>query len=109
MSMAGLLKNKPFFCLCAPALAAALIGIFPAQFLVIAPPCLFSALLHWDHCWGCGMTRAGLAILAGDWSAAWRFNPLSWIVFPLLAWLYVQAWQNWYRTFSQQSPAARPL
>jgi hypothetical protein len=36
-------------------------------------------------CPGCGMTRAALALLSGEWSAALRWHPLSPICVPLLA------------------------
>jgi len=43
--------------------------------------CLSAALLHLP-CPGCGMTRATLALLHGDWAAAMMFHPLSIIVAP---------------------------
>lgn len=36
------------------------------------------------HCWGCGMTRACHAFLEGNFNLAWMYNPLIFIVFPLL-------------------------
>ncbi len=33
-------------------------------------------------CAGCGMTRAWLAALAGDWAAAFFYHPLFWMVPP---------------------------
>lgn len=44
----------------------------------ILPPCLWTALFH-HHCPGCGITRAGLALLQGHVTEAWQTNPL---VFP---------------------------
>ena len=90
-------KNFSLLCLVVLGLIAGLALLFPVQFLSIAPPCLFSAALHWDSCWGCGMTRAGIALLHGDWRAAWRLNPGSVIVFPLLLTLYLQACWAYYR------------
>lgn len=31
-------------------------------------------------CPGCGMTRAYLSLLRGDWQAAWQYHPLFWLV-----------------------------
>ncbi|HEY3054619.1 MAG TPA: DUF2752 domain-containing protein [Thermoanaerobaculia bacterium] len=42
-------------------------------------------------CWGCGMTRAIASALRGDWQGAWRYNRLSVIVGPLLAYLWSRA------------------
>lgn len=41
-------------------------------------------------CPGCGMTRATLSALHGDFAAAYRFHPLALIMVPLLA-LYAAA------------------
>ena len=99
MLMVARLKNKDFsfWCLAVLGSIAGLALLFPVQFLLIAPPCLFSAVLHWDSCWGCGMTRAGIALLRGDWQAAWQLNPRSLIVYPLLLVLYLQACWAYYR------------
>lgn len=35
------------------------------------------------HCPGCGMTRASHALLHGDFAAAFRFNPLGIVLFPV--------------------------
>ena len=45
-------------------------------------PCLFQAFLHLP-CPGCGMTRALLAVLRGDGSAALRYHPMI-VAMPLL-------------------------
>ena len=45
--------------------------------------CPAAALAH-VPCPGCGLTRAGLALLAGDLTAAMALNPLAPIVVPLL-------------------------
>jgi len=38
------------------------------------------------RCPGCGMTRATLAILTGDFRKAYSLNPLVFIVVPLVVW-----------------------
>ena len=67
--------------------AAALVA--PDGLLRVAPPCLFSLLLDVD-CWGCGMTRAALALLHGDLAPAWHLNKASLLVLPMLLVLYVR-------------------
>jgi hypothetical protein len=75
----------------AVALAALGAGAMLAPGLVmrLAPPCLFSLLLD-QTCWGCGMTRAALAFLRGDFPAAWHFNRASLLVLPMLLALYAR-------------------
>jgi hypothetical protein len=46
------------------------------------PGCLFYRLTGF-LCPGCGMTRATHATLHGDLAAAFRFNPLGMILFPM--------------------------
>lgn len=42
------------------------------------------------ECWGCGITRAFFSVLYLDFAAAWEYNHLIVIVFPLLLWLWVR-------------------
>jgi hypothetical protein len=49
--------------------------------------CVFHRLTGWE-CPGCGMTRAFLRLLRGDWRGAWGFNPWS---LPLLGLTLVAA------------------
>lgn len=41
-------------------------------------------------CPGCGMSRAWLSLLRGDFAAAWRYHPLFWLVPVALALLFVK-------------------
>jgi hypothetical protein len=74
-------RNKRFDI--AIALAVALLGLaalaMPQQLLRFGPPCLIS---HFAEGWcpGCGMTRAAIALLHGDFAVAWAFNRLSVVV-----------------------------
>ena len=47
-------------------------------------PCPFRALTGY-LCPGCGMTRAGVAILGGDFAKAWQYNPLSLTLLPVFS------------------------
>lgn len=46
------------------------------------PGCTFHRLTGL-HCPGCGMTRATVAAARGDLAAAFRYNPVGMVVFPL--------------------------
>ncbi|MDQ4140428.1 MAG: DUF2752 domain-containing protein [Bacteroidota bacterium] len=52
--------------------------------------CLSKLLLH-TECYGCGMMRAIMHLIHFDFSAAFHFNKLSFIVFPLLSYLWGQS------------------
>jgi hypothetical protein len=65
-------------------LGAGLLAVLAPQWVEAhSPPCLFT-LLFGRECWGCGMTRACLALLQGHWSVAWSLNPRAGLVLPLL-------------------------
>ncbi len=51
--------------------------------------CLSKRLFNME-CYGCGLTRATLAIIHGDFAAAWALNSRAFIVVPLLAFLYLK-------------------
>lgn len=63
--------------------ALALVGVLAAVVILEAPLC---PLAHFAHipCPGCGLTRATLALLRGNFSAAMAFHPLAPIVAPLV-------------------------
>lgn len=46
--------------------------------------------LFGEDCPGCGMTRALFSLLHLDFSAAWSCNPISFVVAPLLLFLYLK-------------------
>lgn len=50
--------------------------------------CLSKAIFDLE-CWGCGMTRACMRIIHFRLEEAWYFNKFSFIVFPILCYLYV--------------------
>lgn len=72
----------------------ALLSIFEPHLVAEwMPPCLSKTLLGLE-CWGCGMTRAVLAFLHGDFAAAWDHNPRYVVVVPLIAWSCMRlAWR----------------
>ena len=46
-------------------------------------PCVFKGVTS-IPCPGCGMTRACLAILQGEFSTAWRYHPFSFLLIGLI-------------------------
>ena len=56
-----------------------------------APKCMFKVLTGWD-CPGCGSQRAFHAILHGDFSAAWHFNPFVFFAVPAAIYYGIVEW-----------------
>lgn len=69
---------------CTLCLLAGLAIVAPDQVLALSPPCLITVLLDIE-CWGCGLVRATLALLHGQFFQAWALNPRVYVVLPLLA------------------------
>lgn len=59
--------------------------------LQFGPPCLFRTVTGLC-CPGCGLTRAVIALLGGDWLGAWRFNYLLPLAALCMAAEYVRLW-----------------
>lgn len=51
--------------------------------------CLFHNLVG-QECWGCGMTRAVVALMYLDFTTAWAYNRAVVIVAPLLVYIWVK-------------------
>ncbi|MEN8249294.1 MAG: DUF2752 domain-containing protein [Bacteroidota bacterium] len=47
------------------------------------PSCPISAVTGYE-CFGCGLNRAAIALLSGDFAAALSYNPLIFIYLPLI-------------------------
>lgn len=58
--------------------------------------CLSKRLLDIE-CLGCGLTRGIQHLIHLDFQTAWDFNKLSFVVFPLLVYLYITWFLNSYR------------
>ncbi len=59
--------------------------------LVIENICVYKFLFG-KECWNCGMTRAFLSILHGDFLEAWKYNYKVIVVFPLTICMYLYSW-----------------
>jgi hypothetical protein len=68
-------------------LAAA--GVLAAGYFFDQSTCIWRAITGLP-CPGCGMVHAFLALARGDFPAAWRFNPNSFVAAPILAWSGIQ-------------------
>jgi len=69
-------------------LAVFLLYFFPPAETRFYPRCIFYAVTGLE-CPGCGSLRAAHSILHGDFAAAFRFNPLLFVLLPLagLTWV----------------------
>ncbi|HBF20674.1 MAG TPA: hypothetical protein DDW81_11285 [Cryomorphaceae bacterium] len=55
----------------------------PADHFDHGEPVCVSTVLFDTECYGCGMTRAIQHLLHADFTEAWKYNKLSFIVLPL--------------------------
>ena len=74
---------------CALLLAAGLGYALWVRLTGLALPCPFRAVTGL-LCPGCGVTRLCLALLRGDWAAAWQANPILLLLLPVLAVLLIR-------------------
>jgi hypothetical protein len=81
------------------ALALAAFGVLPW------PRCPFHEYLGLD-CPMCGTTRAGLAMLAGDYAAAFRENPVWWL---WLFWTLAAFADLWHRAWRANGTVGQRL
>lgn len=64
--------------------------ILPADYFNEGQSVCLSILLLDKSCYACGMTRAIQHLIHLDFTTAWEFNKLSFIVMPLLTLSYLQ-------------------
>ncbi len=67
-----------------------LLLLLPASFFDEGQSVCLSVLLLDIECYGCGMTRAIMHIIHFDFSTAWTYNKIAFIVFPIMAYLYIE-------------------
>ena len=68
--------------------ALAAYGVILTVYWILDLPCGYIALFGFP-CPGCGMTRAWLAALRGDFAAAFGFHPMFWSVPLVFAYLLI--------------------
>ena len=67
-----------------------LVFILPANYFDEGQSICLSVLLFEKNCFACGMTRAIQHLIHLDFSIAWEFNKLSFVVLPLLILSYIK-------------------
>ncbi len=60
--------------------------------------CVFKAITG-HECYGCGITKAVMHLMHGDFLAAWHYNKLIVIVFPVLLYLWIKYLIKWWRVW----------
>ena len=60
-------------------------AVLAAGYFLDESTCVWRALTGWA-CPGCGTIHAMLAMAQGQFAAAWNFNPVSFLVVPILSW-----------------------
>jgi hypothetical protein len=70
--------------------------VLPADFFDQGQSICLSVLLLHQECYACGLTRAIMHLIHFEFSDAYYFNPLGFIVFPLLAYQwFLWFWKDW--------------
>ncbi len=58
--------------------------VVPWLNVALPQTCMFRNLTSLN-CPGCGLTRSFISLADGRWHAAWKFNPVGWMIFVLVA------------------------
>lgn len=82
-------------------LVAITLLVLPADFFDEGPSLCLSQLLADQECPGCGMTRGIQHLIHFDFQAAWSYNKLSFIIFPVLAFIYARSIYRFYKRANQ--------
>ena len=77
--------------------------ILPADFFDKGQSLCLSVLLFHQKCYACGMTRAIQHFIHLDFSTAYNFNKLSWIVFPVLVFVWQEELRRVYKRIKEQN------
>jgi hypothetical protein len=72
--------------------------LLPATFFDEGQSLCLSQLLAGVSCYGCGMTRAIMHLIHLDFAAAYEFNKLAFITFPVLSFLWLQGFLKDFKT-----------
>ena len=70
--------------------------VLPSTFFDSGDSVCMSVVLFDRECYGCGMTRAIHHIIHFDFSVAYYYNKMSFIVFPILVFAYFKEIKNTY-------------
>jgi hypothetical protein len=75
--------------------------LLPADFFDSGETVCLSRLLLDIECYACGMTRAVQHLIHFDWELAYEYNPLSFIVAPVIAYIAVNDVARAYRNIKK--------
>ena len=64
--------------------------ILPADFFDEGRSICLSVLLLNEQCFACGLTRSVMHLIHFEFAEAWYYNALGFIVFPGVAWQWLQ-------------------
>ncbi len=64
--------------------------ILPADYFDTGNSLCIHYLITGKQCYGCGTTRAIQHLIHGEFTKAWQFNKLSFIIFALLLYLWIK-------------------
>jgi hypothetical protein len=75
---------------CGLLILAIVLVLLPADFFDGSTAICLSRVLLDMECYACGMTRACMRIIHFQFGDAWGFNPLSYLVMPLLSFMWAR-------------------
>ncbi|MCP3931302.1 MAG: DUF2752 domain-containing protein [Bacteroidetes bacterium] len=64
--------------------------ILPSHFFDSGPPSCLSVWILGKTCFACGITRGIMHLIHFDFAGAYFYNPLSFVVFPIVVLLYLR-------------------
>jgi hypothetical protein len=73
--------------------------VLPASYFDKGRPMCLSILLFNQECYGCGMTRSIMHLIHLEWEDALYYNPLGFVVFPLLAFVWLRWFLQAYKAY----------
>lgn len=72
--------------------------ILPAGYFDKGESVCLSQVLFNVECYACGLTRATMHLIHLNFTEAFYYNPISFVAFPLLAFLWARwFWKDWIR------------
>ena len=77
--------------------------ILPADFFDHGQSVCLSLLLFDTKCYGCGMTRAKQHLIHLDFAIAYSYNKLSFIVLPILIFLWIREFLRRFKKLKEDS------
>ena len=102
MEMQSLI-NKIILCIIVNVVLVAILYNIPVEGNDILENLCVYKLVFGKECWNCGMTRAFLSVIHGDFPKAMFYNSKVIVVFPICVILYAYSWYKYIRPKNQIS------